>query len=135
MLMGLCFAVVTLAHFLRMAFGFRGEISAAMERAKKLVPTLEMDFAAANLAVRSFHLTVPSFLAAYAPVIAFVIGLSSCSLLRDTGYLVFPWLITLAMAFAGLIGWLAVDWRRRVLVDALLELHSRSSNPPVATSI
>ena len=132
LLLGLCVMAVTLVHLLRIAFGFQREVSAATERAKRLVPMLEIDSASASRAVRSFHLTVPSFLAAYAPVFALVIGCSTCSLLRDAGYIIFPWLIPSAFVFSGLIGWLATDWRRRAVVDALLELHSRSSHAPAA---
>jgi hypothetical protein len=132
LMLGLCVVAVTLAHLLRIAFGFQREVSGATERAKRLVPTLEIDSASAFRVVRSFHLTVPSFVAAYAPVIALVIGFSTCSLLRDAGYVILPWLIPLACVFSGLVGWLAADWRRRAIVDALLELHSHSSHGPAA---
>jgi hypothetical protein len=134
LLVGAFAAAVTVLHLVRLAFGFEDEVVRASARAKQLIPALVIDEAAACRAVRSFHLTLPALLAAYAPPLTLAIGYSGCSLLRDAGYLIFPWLIPSALAFSSLITWLADDWRRRVVVEALIELRSDRRQPRATRS-
>jgi len=71
--------------------------------------------------VRKFHSSVVAFILTWLPFLVFVTGYTCCSLLRDAGYLIFPWpLLTVSLVF-GLALWVAQCIRIRSIRRVLLQ--------------
>jgi len=129
-----CFVGVTLAHLLRPLFGFDRESQKIIERIKVIVPSSVPDLGTVKRAARHFHLTLPAFFATYLPMMALTIGNSGCSLLRDIGVQIFPWPLFTVCFVNALTAWFALDWRKRAILEAALELHSRTQSATSDTS-
>ena len=72
-------------------------------------------------AVRKFHSSAVAFILAWLPFLVLVAGYTCCSLLRDAGYLIFPWpLFTVSLVF-GLALWVAQCIRLRSIRRLLLQ--------------
>ncbi len=66
-------------------------------------------------AVRKFHRSVVAFILTWLPFLVLVLGNTCVSLLRDAGYLIFPWpLLTVCLLF-GLAVWAAQRVRLRLI--------------------
>jgi hypothetical protein len=65
--------------------------------------------------VRKFHRSMVAFILSWLPFLVLVIGNTCCSLLRDAGYLIFPWpLLTVGLLF-GFALWVAQRTRLRLI--------------------
>ena len=65
--------------------------------------------------VRRFHTSVVAFVLTWLPFVVLVIGNTCCSLLRDAGYLVFPWPLLTVSLVSGLAMWVAQRFRLRFI--------------------
>jgi len=85
------------------------------------VPTEEM------AAVRNYHRSWMAFLLSWVPFLILVAGGTCCSLLRDAGYLIFPWpLLTVALLSA-----LAFALTQTIRVRSIKRLLLRGPNKPM----
>lgn len=70
--------------------------------------------------VRKFQRSVAAFTLTWLPFLVLVTGNTCCSLLRDAGYLIFPWpLLTVSLLF-GLALWVAQRMRLRLISRLIL---------------
>jgi hypothetical protein len=65
--------------------------------------------------VRRFHRSVAAFALTWLPFLVFVIGCTCCSLLRDAGYLIFPWPLLTVALLCGLVMWVVQRIRLRFI--------------------
>ena len=65
--------------------------------------------------VRRFHLSVGAFALSWLPFLVLVIGYTLCSLLRDAGYLIFPWPLLGVSLLFGFAFWAGQRIRMRVI--------------------
>ena len=128
-LIGLFFVAAIIIHVIRLIFGFERESLRIMERAKKVIPSAVIDHALVVQAARRFHLTFIAFWVSYLPMLVLAIGGSACTLLRDDGYLIFPWLIPSVLVIFSFTNWLSMDWRERAILESALELHFHQAEP------
>jgi hypothetical protein len=69
--------------------------------------------------VRRFHRSVAAFTLGWLPLLVLVVGYTCCSLLRDAGYLIFPWLLLSVSLLYGLALW-ASQRIRLILIGRLV---------------
>jgi len=71
--------------------------------------------------VRKFHRSVMAFALTWLPFLVLVLGNTCCSLLRDAGYLIFPWpLLSVSLLF-GLALWVVQRVRLRLISRLILQ--------------
>ncbi len=70
--------------------------------------------------LRRFHFSWPVFLLGCLPMLMIVMGNVGCSLLRDAGYLIFPWPVMLNGAACGASFYVVLIVRRRFIRRLLL---------------
>jgi hypothetical protein len=71
-------------------------------------------------AVREFHWSMAAFMLTWLPLVVLVTGFTCCSLLRDAGYLIFPWPLLTISVVSGLTLWVAQRIRLRAISRRLL---------------
>ena len=70
-------------------------------------------------ALRRYHRSGAAFLLTCLPYVIMVAGFTGCSLLRDAGYDIFPWLLAVCLA-SGLSFGVAIHFRQRSILRLLL---------------
>jgi hypothetical protein len=74
--------------------------------------------------VRRFHRSVVAFTVSWLPFLVLVIGNTCCSLLRDAGYLIFPWPLICVNLLFGLALWAS----QRIRLHLISRLISQGPN-------
>ena len=73
----------------------------------------------AHRVVRSHYRSLRGMLIALMPAVAFVIAMTTCSLLRDRGFVIFWLPLTLACCITGLVAWWSSRIQERLILRAL----------------
>ena len=80
---------------------------------------VQVDPDVAHRVVRSHYRSLRGMLIALMPAVTFILAMTSCSLLRDRGYVIFWLPLTLACCINGLVAWWSFRIQDRLILNAL----------------
>jgi len=124
-LLGFSLMIATVLHLIR---GQKSRLSeeVAVVCKRRLNPGLIQSGLIDDLVsnVRGFHRSVLAFTLTWLPFLVLMLGYTCCSLLRDAGYLIFPWPMLGVSLLFGLALWVV----QRIRLRLISRLISQSQN-------